>query len=169
MTIPNTTYRVLVEKLGDADASQFIGNEGEVFYNPNTPELKLSDGTTPGGVSIGGGGSTGALTINDIGDSEYTLQLSDAGKAILCYDTDITVPSDDELNFPVGTVITIIVSLDSSNILSGGGESGSTVILAGTEGDSSAIWGIPSFNIATLIKVTANGWILSGPGIYNND
>lgn len=49
----NTTYRVLVEKLGAADPTQFIGNEGEVFYNPSNPELFLSDGTTPGGLLIG--------------------------------------------------------------------------------------------------------------------
>jgi len=52
MTIPNTTYRVLVEKLGNTDASEFVGNEGEIFYDPNSPILKLSNGTTPGGVSV---------------------------------------------------------------------------------------------------------------------
>ena len=52
MTIPNTTYRVLVEKLGNTDASEFVGNEGEIFYDPNIPILKLSNGTTPGGVSV---------------------------------------------------------------------------------------------------------------------
>jgi len=56
MSINNTTYRVLVEKLGAADPSQFVGNEGEVFYDPNNPILKLSDGTTAGGVSVGSGG-----------------------------------------------------------------------------------------------------------------
>lgn len=66
MTVPNTTYRVLVEKLGDSNPSTFIGNEGEVFYDPNTPALKLSDGLTPGGVAIGGtgGGSTGNITFS---------------------------------------------------------------------------------------------------------
>lgn len=59
MTIPNSTYRVLVEKFGDSDPTQFIGNEGEVFYDPNTAELKLSDGTTPGGITVGGGGTGG--------------------------------------------------------------------------------------------------------------
>jgi hypothetical protein len=48
----NTTYRVLVEKLGSAEANQFIGNAGEVFYNPSVPVLKLSDGSTVGGVPI---------------------------------------------------------------------------------------------------------------------
>jgi hypothetical protein len=62
MSIPNTTYRVLVEKLGDSDPSQFIGNEGEVFYDPNNPILKLSNGTTPGGLSVGGEGGDGSET-----------------------------------------------------------------------------------------------------------
>jgi hypothetical protein len=57
--ITNTTYRFLVEKLGDSNPTQFVGNEGEVFYDPNNPLLKLSDGTTPGGVSVGGEGGGG--------------------------------------------------------------------------------------------------------------
>jgi hypothetical protein len=69
MTVPNTTYRVLVEKLGDSDPSQFVGNEGEVFYDPNNPALKLSDGTTAGGVSIGGTGGGG-------GEESYWVQTS---------------------------------------------------------------------------------------------
>jgi surface protein len=52
----NTTYRVLVEKLGGSDATQFVGDEGEVFYDPTGNVLRLSDGTTPGGVTLGGGG-----------------------------------------------------------------------------------------------------------------
>lgn len=54
MSIPNTTYRILVEKLGDADPNEFIGNEGEVFYDPNSPELKLSNGESVGGLTISG-------------------------------------------------------------------------------------------------------------------
>jgi hypothetical protein len=52
MAINNTTYRLLVEKLGDSDPSLFVGNEGEVFYDPDaiSPTFKLSDGTTPGGI-----------------------------------------------------------------------------------------------------------------------
>jgi hypothetical protein len=69
MTVPNTTYRVLVEKLGAQDPSQFVGNEGEVFYDPNNPALKLSDGTTAGGVSIGGTGGGG-------GEESYWVQTS---------------------------------------------------------------------------------------------
>jgi hypothetical protein len=53
--ITNTTYRVLVEKLGDSQPTQFVGNEGEIFYDPSIPSLSLSDGTTMGGLAIGGG------------------------------------------------------------------------------------------------------------------
>ena len=63
MEINNTTYRVLVEKLGASNPSEFIGNEGEVFYDPNNPSLKLSDGSTPGGIPIAGGG--GSQWTND--------------------------------------------------------------------------------------------------------
>lgn len=64
MTIPNTTYRILVEKLGDSNPSQFIGNEGEVFYDPNNPVLKLSNGSTPGGVSVGSTGSDPSFLVS---------------------------------------------------------------------------------------------------------
>ena len=55
MAITNTTYRVLVEKLGGTDPLDFVGNEGEIFYDPDasSPTLRLSDGSTAGGSSVG--------------------------------------------------------------------------------------------------------------------
>ena len=49
-------YRVFTEKLGGADAATFVGNQGELFWDPTTTTLKMSDGSTAGGVGIGGGG-----------------------------------------------------------------------------------------------------------------
>ena len=46
----NTIYRLYVEKLGAENPSAFVGNKGEVFYDPNDGNLKYSDGITPGGV-----------------------------------------------------------------------------------------------------------------------
>jgi hypothetical protein len=50
--ITNTVYRFFVEKLGGTSPSQFVGDEGEVFYDPNAKALKISDGITLGGNVI---------------------------------------------------------------------------------------------------------------------
>ena len=71
----NTTYRVFVEKLGGTDPANFVGDVGEVFLDPSVPELKLSDGTTAGGVTIGSGGgesywvstAAGIHTLSNVG------------------------------------------------------------------------------------------------------
>lgn len=74
MSIPNTTHRLLVERLGGTDPSVFIGNEGEVFYDPDasSPTLRLSDGSTAGGIAIGGTGGGGSIAgIDTAGTSTF--------------------------------------------------------------------------------------------------
>ena len=46
----NTVYRLFVEKLGGANPTTFVGDEGEVFYDPSDGILKISDGSTPTGL-----------------------------------------------------------------------------------------------------------------------
>jgi len=48
----NTVYRLYPEKLGDASSLTFVGNEGEIFYNPTVGNIRISDGATVGGKSI---------------------------------------------------------------------------------------------------------------------
>lgn len=48
----NTVYRLFIEKLGGTSPSEFVGDEGELFYDPNIKSLKLSDGITQGGIVI---------------------------------------------------------------------------------------------------------------------
>ena len=59
----NTTYKVFLEKLGGSNPDVFVGDEGELFYNPSSTTLKISDGSTPGGVAVAGGGG-GSQTLN---------------------------------------------------------------------------------------------------------
>ena len=60
------TYRPFLEKLGGTNAATFVGNKGELFYDPNAGNLKVSDGSTAGGVAAGTGAprykGTGAFT-----------------------------------------------------------------------------------------------------------
>lgn len=43
--------------------NDYVGEKGMIFYDEDTPELRLSDGTTPGGILISGGGGTGTFTL----------------------------------------------------------------------------------------------------------
>jgi hypothetical protein len=49
MSDSNTTYRAFPEKIGGSDATQFIGDKGELFWDPEDGQLRVSDGETPGG------------------------------------------------------------------------------------------------------------------------
>jgi hypothetical protein len=46
------TYKLFADKLGGRDTSTFIGRVGDLFYDPASTSLKISDGATPGGVAI---------------------------------------------------------------------------------------------------------------------
>ena len=67
-------YRVYTEKLGGSDAATFVGNQGELFWDPTTTTLKISDGSTAGGVGIGGGGSYGDTEVEALFQS-YSFHL----------------------------------------------------------------------------------------------
>ena len=77
MTIVNTTFRAYVEKLGATEAADFIGNEGDLFYDPNTASLRVSDGITPGGVAVTGVSTIGGGPIQQslIPDADATYDL----------------------------------------------------------------------------------------------
>jgi hypothetical protein len=48
----NTTYRAFPEKLGASDPTKFVGDKGELFWDPDNGNMSLSDGMTPGGIGI---------------------------------------------------------------------------------------------------------------------
>lgn len=52
MSASNTTYRAFPEKIGGSDSTQFVGDRGELFWDPENGNLSLSDGETPGGIGI---------------------------------------------------------------------------------------------------------------------
>ena len=55
----NTIYRPFLEKLGGTNVNEYVGDKGEVFYDPEVGDLRVSDGITPGGVLLTGGGGGG--------------------------------------------------------------------------------------------------------------
>ena len=55
----NYTVRAILERLGSTPLEEYIGNEGDLFYDVYRRELKISDGKTPGGNTIRGLHSAG--------------------------------------------------------------------------------------------------------------
>lgn len=81
MAIENSTFRAYTEKLGATEASNFIGNEGDLFYDPNTSTLRVSNGVTPGGIPVSGGGGGGGISLTDL-----SVSSTAPGTAALSYD-----------------------------------------------------------------------------------
>jgi hypothetical protein len=50
----NATFKIFTDKMGGTRANNYIGTTGEVFYDVDgTSPLRLSDGSTPGGIPFG--------------------------------------------------------------------------------------------------------------------
>lgn len=54
-------FRKVVGGLVKAEIDEFVGEEGNLFFDVETGELRLSDGVTPGGISLGSGGGSYVL------------------------------------------------------------------------------------------------------------
>jgi hypothetical protein len=79
----NKTFKLFADKMGGKQASEYIGTEGEVFYDPTTTTLRISDGSTVGGISIGGNNtygefwSTASQTVA-VANTEYRFTFTNA-------------------------------------------------------------------------------------------
>ena len=73
----SSNYRIFVEKLGAGIATSFVGDRGELFYDPSSTDLRISDGSTPGGIIITG---ATAQTLNLSGN---TLSISNGNSVDL--------------------------------------------------------------------------------------
>jgi hypothetical protein len=93
--------------------------------------------------------------------SNYTLVIGDQGKHIyLTANGTITIPSNANVPFPIGAAVTIItnagitanVAISTDNLILGG---------IGTTGTRT----VSPYGMASLLKVTANTWYISGAGV----
>lgn len=113
--------------------------------------------------------ATGTIAADTIGfrgvpqntqTSTYTLVLADAGKHISITTGGITVPANSGTAFPVGSVITIFNNSSSSQNIT----CSDTLRLAGT-GTSGSPRALAQYGVATLLKVAATVWIVTGAGV----
>lgn len=131
---------------------------------------KGGTGTATGSLvncTVDGTNAIGYLTIpQNSQSSAYTLVLADSGKQIFHPVADTTartwtIPANSSVAFPVGTAVTFInqngagvitIAITSDTMwLAGAGTTGNRTLAAN--------------GIATAIKITSTGWIISGTGL----
>ena len=103
------------------------------------------------------------LPQHNLYDGTYTLDFSDMGQHIyVTYDSPqtIIIPANTDLAFPVGATIAIITNGSSTAIIT---ITTDTLTQLGTGSTDSRTLGANS--MATLIKVAATQWVLSGVGL----
>lgn len=150
---------MIISKLSTVGASTGFDKTPIILGTPQSGNLI--------NCTVDGTNSTGYRNIpQNIKSSNYTLVLSDAGKHILHPSTDttartFTIPANSTVAFPIGTAITFInqnnagaitISITTDTMrLTGAGTTGSRVL--------------SSNGIATVIKLTATEWFITGTGL----
>lgn len=72
------TTRKLVTKAIKQSSSTYIGKDGEIFYDTVTNSMRISDGATPGGTTLGTDGS-GASSMSSLINGAASLALGSNG------------------------------------------------------------------------------------------
>ena len=114
-------------------------------------------------------------------DWYYTLQLSDRGRFIMnqaepnnstCEDLYITVPRNQDVSFPVGTVITLINSCNANGdgyriyVRPTDWQSENDAKIYATGGfQNPSTWSFQGMQTATLMKISTNAWMLTATNV----
>ena len=141
-----------------------------------TVKLPTTDGSNGELLSTNGAGQLSWIQIapgtNNIGylnipqnskSTDYTLQLSDAGKHIFHPAADTTtrtwtIPANSSVPFPIGTAIGFITDAGAGAVTIA--ITSDTLIAAGTGLTGSRT--LATNSVATAIKITNTSWIISG-------
>lgn len=194
-----TTYQDLFKRNDMVWTNGNISQDYENFsvQNSNFPYWKVTVENLTVGAGIQYDDGTPKLKHNPINipetrhdwaqNNNYTLQLKDCGKFIRTpwdyWDSIyINVPTDAEVNFPIGSIITLVnmwdynadarqIYINSNNDNFG---NRAHVYVAGQgpfpqHGGWSPQFGFQGRGTATLMKVGANEWLLTGSNITDTD
>lgn len=110
------------------------------------------------------GFAIGYRDVPQVTAANVTLALTDAGKHFYSGTNTpytITIPSNANVAFPIGTAITI-VNQSTANITIGK-QAEANVYLTGNS--TSATRTVTTYGVATLLKVATNNWFVNGNGV----
>jgi hypothetical protein len=111
--------------------------------------------------------NTAAQTVpQNAQTTNYTLQLSDAGKHIYYTQSSnviLYIPTTSNVAFSNGTTIMVVSRTSSSANVTVSPNTGVSMFLAGNT--TSASRNVTTHGVVTLINVAANTWFISGSGV----
>lgn len=147
--------------------STFTTGTGNLYVDTFYPEYNVETvRDTDGGRIVFADGTTQNTSATDIPQrrywgQRYTLSLKDRGHHIYCIEEndEIVIPYNARVEFPVGTVITIVNSQSNSIYINTEGSSIGVMIVG--EGNYNYIE-LTQYGIATLLKVGRDQWVISG-------
>ena len=149
------------------DTSPDLGGNlnGQGYTISNVATITATNITASGNITGNTAGFTiGYLEMPQVSAGNVTLALTNSAKhyySTAASPTTITVPSNANVAFPTGTVITV-VNQGTGNITLGK-QAEANVYLAGNS--TSATRTITTYGVATLIKVATNNWFVNGTGV----
>ena len=99
------TYSAFLHKMGGTAPNTYIGREGEIFWDPATGALRLSDGTTPGGQAI-----TGNIGLGEANQNAFS-SVEVAGQTTVAADS-----ATDTLTLVAGTNVSITTDAGNDTV-----------------------------------------------------
>ena len=66
--------KIKASRVNNLDAAEYVGPQGQMWYDVDTGLLRLGDDVTPGGIIVGGGGGNGSP-----GGPNHSIQFNNAG------------------------------------------------------------------------------------------
>ena len=98
----------------------------------------------------------------------YTLGMGDRGHHILCTDDleSIRIPYNARVEFPIGTVITIVNPRGDSVLINTEG-SNINVMIPGDNTYTGGSFYVSEYGMATLLKIGTDSWVLAGNAAYD--
>jgi hypothetical protein len=152
------TVTVTTNNTSDYDVSS--------YYPPMVVEIVRD---TDGGNIVFADGTKQSTSATDVPQRlfngvDYTLGMVDRGHHILCTDDieSIRIPYNARVEFPIGTVITIVNPRGDSVIINTEGSSIQVMIPGDDNYSNGGSFYVSEYGMATLLKIGMDSWVLAG-------
>jgi hypothetical protein len=143
----------------------FIAN-GSLVFPDNTSQTTAFTGSAIDQDARNSANAAAQTIPQNAQSTDYTLQLTDAGKHIYytqASDTTLYIPTTSNVTFSNGSTIMIISATSAGANVTISPNTGVTMYLAGNTINASR--NVTTYGMATLIQVAANTWFINGTGV----